>query len=98
VIAVPESIEAVIDELSTEFEVGRGTEDLTSEITVLTPRDAKGLEFDSVVVVEPSDIVAASERGAGALFVAMTRPTQRLTLVSTGPLPDGLESLVGSKT
>jgi len=46
-----------------------------------------------VVVVDPAGVVAASERGAGALYVAMTRATQRLYLVSDGPLPAGLDDL-----
>ncbi|WP_174843769.1 ATP-binding domain-containing protein [Cryobacterium sp. TMT2-23] len=70
--------------------VGLGAEGLLKEIALLTPHDSKGLEFDAVVVVDPAGIVAASERGAGALYVAMTRPTQRLYLVATGPLPAGL--------
>ena len=59
-------------------------------VTLLTPPEAKGLEFDAVVVVDPAAIVAASERGAGALYVAMTRATQRLYLVTEGELPEGL--------
>lgn len=97
VIAVPEAIDSVVNELSAEFEVGRGAENLTSEISVLTPRDAKGLEFDSVVVVDPSEILASSARGAAALFVAMTRPTQRLTIVTDSDLPAGLSSLVSGR-
>jgi DNA helicase IV len=73
--------------------VGLGPRGLTSEIALMTPQDAKGLEFDAVIVVDPAGIVAASERGAGALYVSMTRATQRLTLVSTGLLPAGLEQL-----
>jgi DNA helicase IV len=70
--------------------VGVGAAGLLKEVAVLTPHDAKGLEFDAVVVVDPAGIVAASSRGAGALYVAMTRPTQRLYLVATGELPAGL--------
>ncbi|MBX3093917.1 MAG: AAA family ATPase [Cryobacterium sp.] len=93
VIAVPSRVAAVHSALSAEFTVGLGAESLTTEINVLSPRDAKGLEFDSVVVVDPAAIVAASERGAAALFVSMTRPTQRLILVAEGALPKGLENL-----
>ncbi|MCU1534444.1 MAG: ATP-dependent helicase [Glaciihabitans sp.] len=63
--------------------VGRGTAALTHPIGVVTPQQAKGLEFDSVVIVEPNQILTSSARGAGALYVAMTRPTQRLHLVGT---------------
>jgi DNA helicase IV len=56
-------------------------------VVVLTPDEAKGLEFDVVVVVEPAAIVAESEHGLRALFVALTRCTSRLALVHVRPLP-----------
>ena len=82
-------VDAVFAELRAEFgqEIGRG---LSSEVAVITPQDAKGLEFDAVIVVDPAAILAASTRGAGALYVAMTRATQRLYLVSEGDLPPGI--------
>ncbi|MEP6481232.1 MAG: ATP-binding domain-containing protein, partial [Rhodoglobus sp.] len=70
--------------------VGRGAVGLAREIAVLTPQESKGLEFDAVVVVEPQRIVDEIPRGAAALYVAMTRPTQRLYLVATGELPAGI--------
>jgi DNA helicase IV len=75
-------------ELTTE--VGLGAAGLTRRVAVLTPQEAKGLEFDAVVVVEPQRIVDEIPRGAAALYVAMTRPTQRLHVVSTGALPAGI--------
>jgi DNA helicase IV len=57
---------------------------------ILDPRQAKGLEFDTVVVVEPGRILAGSPRGANDLYVALTRATQRLTVVHTGALPECL--------
>jgi DNA helicase IV len=91
VIVVDAAIEAIHDTLIAEFgsDVGLGAAGLMRDIALLTPQDAKGLEFDAVIVVDPSAIVAASERGAGALYVAMTRATQRLYLVADGPLPAG---------
>jgi DNA helicase IV len=56
-------------------------------VVVLTPDDAKGLEFDVVVVVEPHAIVDESEHGLRALYVALTRCTSRLALVHARPLP-----------
>lgn len=93
VIVTDSAIDAIDATLTAEFggDVGRGALGLTRAIALLTPQDAKGLEFDAVIVVEPSAIIAASERGAGALYVAMTRATQRLYLVSDGPLPAGFE-------
>ncbi|MEU9385330.1 UvrD-helicase domain-containing protein [Streptomyces sp. NPDC048279] len=62
-----------------------GTEpDLTRAVVLLDPRQAKGLEFDSVLVVEPG------RYGTSDLYVALTRATQRLGVLHTGPLPDGL--------
>jgi superfamily I DNA/RNA helicase len=66
--------------------VGRGAQGLSRPIAVITPQESKGLEFDTVVVVEPNEIIEASTRGVGALYVAMTRPTQRLHLVGTSAI------------
>src|SRR4029453_4523674 len=56
-------------------------------VVVLSPDDAKGLEFDVVVVVEPAEIVDESTHGLRALYVALTRCTSRLVLVHERPLP-----------
>lgn len=71
--------------------VGRGSQGLSRPIAVLSPQEAKGLEFDAVVVAEPQQIVDEIARGAGALYVAMTRSTQRLHLVTTRTMPAGIE-------
>ena len=88
VIVPPRLVDAQYDELAVRFgkDVGRAARGLTRAIAVLTPQEAKGLEFDAVVVVEPNEIIASSSRGVGALYVAMTRPTQRLHLVGTSAL------------
>jgi DNA helicase IV len=57
---------------------------------ILTPRQAKGLEFDHVVVVEPAAIVDEGDRGLRELYVALTRPTRTLVVVHARPLPDAL--------
>jgi len=59
----------------------RGASGLTRPIAVLTGFEAKGLEFDAVVLADPAALAAESARGPASLYVAMTRPTQRLTLV-----------------
>ncbi len=59
-------------------------------VVVLTPDEAKGLEFDVVVVVEPAAIVDESDQGLRSLFVALTRCTSRLALVHARPLPSVL--------
>jgi UvrD-like helicase C-terminal domain len=56
--------------------------DLDVPVTVLTPELAKGFEFDSVVVVDPAGIERASARGRADLYMALTRTTRRLGLVS----------------
>jgi DNA helicase IV len=55
-------------------------------IPLLTPRLAKGLEFDHVIVVEPA-LVAAREQGLRELYVALTRPTTTLVVLHARPLP-----------
>ncbi|MBV8561463.1 MAG: AAA family ATPase [Actinobacteria bacterium] len=59
-------------------------------VPVLTPRQAKGLEFDHVVVVEPAAIAEDGEQGLRELYVALTRPTKTLVVVHTRPLPEGM--------
>jgi hypothetical protein len=66
-------------------EVGAGA--LDTQVSLLALGDAKGLEFDSVVVVEPAEIVAQSPSGMRALYVALTRCTRRLAIVHREPLP-----------
>ncbi|HEY2353687.1 MAG TPA: ATP-binding domain-containing protein [Gaiellaceae bacterium] len=57
---------------------------------ILTPRQAKGLEFDHVVVVEPAAIADDGDRGLRELYVALTRPTKTLVVVHARPLPSAL--------
>jgi len=59
-------------------------------VPVLSPRQAKGLEFDHVLVVEPAAIAEDGEQGLRELYVALTRPTKTLVVVYARPLPDGL--------
>ncbi|WP_406355516.1 HelD family protein [Streptomyces sp. NBC_00658] len=55
--------------------------DLTRAVVLLDPRQAKGLEFDSVLVVEPGGF------GTSDLYVALTRATQVVGVLYTGELP-----------
>lgn len=61
--------------------------DVDKAVVVLTVREAKGLEFDSVILVEPDLIEAESARGLGDLYVAITRATQRLGVLYSGRKP-----------
>jgi superfamily I DNA and RNA helicase len=67
--------------------------DLTSEIVLLGARQAKGLEFDSVLIADPAAILAASPRGRNDLYVAMTRSTQRLGVLHHGAPPAEIAAL-----
>jgi DNA helicase IV len=60
---------------------------LGSPLSLLPVDMANGLEFDAVVVVEPATIADESPQGLRALYVALTRPTQRLVVVHARPLP-----------
>lgn len=65
--------------------VAAGAEpDLTRTVVLLGPRQAKGLEFDHVLVVEPGRF------GTSDLYVALTRATQRLGIVHREALPASL--------
>jgi DNA helicase IV len=62
--------------------------ELGTAINLVSPHEAKGLEFDAVVVVEPEQIVTGDERGHRLLYVALTRTTRHLDIVCVGePLP-----------
>ncbi|GAA4355041.1 HelD family protein [Angustibacter luteus] len=67
---------------------------LTVRVSVLAPEQVKGLEFDDVVVVEPAAVVSASRRGLSDLYVALSRPTRRLVVLHSEPLPAGMDDLV----
>ena len=55
--------------------------------------ETKGLEFDAVLVVQPEAILADVPGGAADLYVALTRATQRLGVLHSGPLPEVLSGL-----
>jgi DNA helicase IV len=65
---------------------------LDDPVTVVPVSVVKGLELDGVVVVEPARIVSDEAQGLRALYVALTRPTQRLTIVHADELPAAMRS------
>ncbi len=67
---------------------------LAERVDVLSVDEVKGLEFDGVTVVDPQAVLAESPRGVNDLYVALTRPTQRLTVLHHGALPPGLDRLL----
>ncbi|MGV3016486.1 HelD family protein [Rothia sp. 88186D007BW] len=71
--------------------LGTSASALEHQVLILTPWEAKGLEFDTVIIVEPNDLVRAANGSVGDLYVSMTRPTQRLYLLASSELPAGIE-------
>ncbi|MDQ0734295.1 HelD family protein [Arthrobacter agilis] len=70
--------------------VGSGAGGPGQDIVVIGPRESKGLEFDGVVILEPQEMLDSATARVGDLYVAMTRPTQRLRVISTGRIPAGI--------
>ncbi|MFD1712937.1 HelD family protein [Amnibacterium flavum] len=83
VIAPAHRVSALHAALREEFgaSIGLGGVSIAQTVSVMSPRTAKGLEFDSVVAVDPDGIVDAEPRGVSALYVTLTRATQRLTVI-----------------
>ncbi|HEV3174285.1 MAG TPA: UvrD-helicase domain-containing protein [Actinocrinis sp.] len=54
-------------------------------LIVVNALDAKGLEYDAAVVVDPDAIEGESPAGTRTLYVALTRATQRLYVVGAIP-------------
>jgi DNA helicase IV len=80
--AHPDGIACVIgDPLSLE-----STARATSRVRSLTPELAKGLEFDLVVLIDPESFGTGIE-GAVDRYVAMTRATQQLVILTNGARP-----------
>jgi DNA helicase IV len=96
VIAPDAEAERLVRELAAalpEVAVGDRTSPLDGLVAVLAVAETKGLEFDGVLLVEPTAIAAESERGMSDLYVALTRATRRLGVVHTEPLPKEMEGL-----
>lgn len=98
VLAPPSLLDGVLGALSdagTEHRDARQAVSLEEGITVVAAELAKGLEFDAIVVIEPMTIADDhDDAGYRVLYVALTRATQRVTIVHARPLPEELsESL-----
>ena len=63
-----------------------GIDPISERVCLLEAVTSKGLEFDSVILLEPAHI---GKQSVGNLFVAMTRPTRHLVTLHTKPLPAG---------
>jgi DNA helicase IV len=75
---------------------GSTVEELAPAVRVLDAREAKGLEFDHVVLAEPAGIVEEVEgvQGWRHLYVALTRATKTLTVVYGNALPWSRDKIV----
>ena len=97
-VIAPDALIGSLAQAVPEAVPGDQPESLDSVAALLTVSQAKGLEFDRVIVADPSGILAQSQNGGHDLYVAITRATHRLTVVYEGDLPASLRSLSGVQT
>ena len=88
--AAAELLAAVEGTVGVITTMGRRDEVASWLVDVADPRllvvgslEAKGLEYDAVLLVEPAELIAESSTGRRALYVALSRATQRLTVLSS---------------
>jgi hypothetical protein len=72
----------VVVAMNRRAEAARWLAGLGDRVVVLGSLEAKGLEYDATVVVSPAEIADESPAGLRVLYVALTRATQQLTVVS----------------
>lgn len=92
VIAPGERVAAVHEALETAG-IAAGTPGGDGElvrVTVVGAELAKGLEYDHVVLVEPTEIANSGPCGLQRLYVALTRAVSRLEIVHEAELPEAL--------
>ncbi|MFF8426514.1 HelD family protein [Streptomyces sp. NPDC016566] len=88
-----------LDEISRQLDLAEGiTEQGREAVSVLAAAQAKGMEYDHVLVVEPATIADRGPAGLRQLYVALTRSTQSLTVLHTSPLPEALTNTDGRST
>ncbi|HEY2296313.1 MAG TPA: AAA family ATPase [Jatrophihabitans sp.] len=99
-VIVPDTHAAAV--LSALLAAGIGASALDEEddprVAVVPASAAKGLEFDSVVLLEPAEIVAAEPTrvaGLRRLYVVLTRAVSHLSVLHDQPLPDELTTRLG---
>ncbi|MGA5820602.1 HelD family protein [Kitasatospora sp. NPDC094028] len=83
---------AIVVPMDRRAEAAGWAEGLGERVVALGSLEAKGLEYDATVVADPTGIAGESEAGLRVLYVALTRATQRLTVLSG---PDDLPDAVG---
>ncbi len=86
-----------LDEISRHLDQADGiTAQGREAVSVLAAAQAKGMEYDHVLVVEPATIADRGPAGLRQLYVALTRSTQSLTVLHTSPLPEALTNTDGT--
>ncbi|MCX5200886.1 UvrD-helicase domain-containing protein [Streptomyces sp. NBC_00237] len=87
----------VVVAMNRRAQARRWLADLGERVVALGSLEAKGLEYDATVVVSPAEIAEESPAGLRVLYVALTRATQQLTVVSgkrDAPGADGVPALL----
>ncbi|MFG2729751.1 HelD family protein [Streptomyces canus] len=87
----------VVVAMNRREEAARWLTGLGDRVVALGSLEAKGLEYDATVVVSPAEIADESPAGLRVLYVALTRATQQLTVVSADrdqPDRDGVPDLL----
>ncbi|MFD7318662.1 HelD family protein [Streptomyces sp. NPDC059883] len=72
----------VVVAMNRRAQAARWLAGLGDRVVALGSLEAKGLEYDATVVVSPAEIADESPAGLRVLYVALTRATQQLTVVS----------------
>lgn len=92
-VVAPDDLLPQLSDALTDASINHGTATRTgldAGVTLVPVSVVKGLELDGVIVVEPAKIVRDIEHGMRALYVALTRSTQRLTVVHADELPTAM--------
>ncbi|WP_405480793.1 HelD family protein [Streptomyces sp. NBC_00009] len=87
----------VVVAMNRRDEAARWLAGLGDRVVALGSLEAKGLEYDATVVVSPAEVADESPAGLRVLYVALTRATQQLTVVSGSrdePDADGVPDLL----
>lgn len=95
-VLAPDALLGAVHRALPDAAVDATPDTLDFRTVVLTPAQAKGLEFDVVLVLDPSGILAGSPTGGHDLYVAITRSTRRLTVIHHEDLPPMLHRLAPS--
>jgi DNA helicase IV len=94
VIVARDRLDAVATSLAARGVRWSGVDEMArgERVTLLVGEEAKGLEFDVVVLAEPARIMAMHPKGLRLVYIAMTRAVSRLVMVQTSQLLEILAS------